>query len=76
MIRRITRTAFATTAGVLLALAFVAGPLHADIGGPGAESWTKLLNYAGCALGIAAAASGFGVAAAIVACVKILVLEV
>ena len=75
MIRRIARTAFAVTAGVLVALAFAAGPLHADLGGPSPDSWGRLLRYAGCALGIAAATSGFGIAAAVAMCVHVLIAE-
>jgi len=73
MFRRIARCALVITASTLLALAFVAGPLHADIGGPdGSNPWPLILAYAGCALSIAAASSGLGVAAAVVACIRIL----
>lgn len=75
MIRRIARGAFAVTAGVLLALAFAAGPLHADLGGPSLDSWSRLLRYAGCALAIAAATTGLGIAAAVVMCVHVLITE-
>jgi len=75
MIRRIARCSMAVTACALVALAFAAGPLHADLGGPSPDSWSRLLLYAGCALGIAAASTGFGVAAAVVACVHVLILE-
>jgi hypothetical protein len=74
MMRRIARCAFAVTGGVLLALALTAGTLHADIAGP-PDSVTRLLRYAGCALGIAAATTGMGIAAAIVMCVHVLITE-
>ena len=75
MTRRIARTAFTTAGVVLLALAFAAGPLHADIGGPGTESWPRMLRYAGCALAIAAASSGLGLVAALVMCAHVLITE-
>jgi hypothetical protein len=75
MTRRIARTAFATAGAMLLALSFAAGPLHADLNGPGTESWTKLLAYAGCAISIAAASSGLGLAATIVMCVRLFIIE-
>jgi hypothetical protein len=73
MFRKIARCAPVITASTLLALVFVAGPLHADIGGPdGSSSWPRLLAYASCSLAIAAASSGLGVAGALVACLRIL----
>jgi hypothetical protein len=75
MIRRIARCAMAVTACALVALAFAAGPLHADLGGPSSDSWSRLLLYGGCALGIVAASTGLGLAVAVVACVRILILE-
>jgi len=75
MTRRIARTAFTAAAVVLLALAFAAGPLHADLGGPSVDNAARLLRYAGCALGIAAAGSGLGLAAAIVMCIRVLATE-
>jgi citrate lyase beta subunit len=74
MIRRIARCSMAVTACALVALAFAAGPLHADLGGPSPDSWSRLLHYAGCALGIVAASTGLGLAAAVVACVRVLFL--
>ena len=75
MIRKALRCALGVTAGVLLALAFCAGPLSADLGGPSPHSWARLFRYAGCALAIAAASSGLGVAAAVVMCLHVLVTE-
>ena len=75
MILRIARGALAVTAGVLVALAISAGPLHADLGGPGLNSWARMLQYAGCALGIVTASTGFGMAAAVMMCVHVLVTE-
>ena len=73
MTRRIARTAFTAAAAVLLALAFAAGPLHADLGGPSLDSVPRLLRYAGCALAIAGASTGLGLAAAVVMCVHVLI---
>lgn len=75
MIRRIARCALLIAAFGLVALAFCAGPLHADLGGPGTESVPRLLRYAGCALAIAAATSGLGIAAAVVMCVHVFVTD-
>ena len=75
MTRRIARTAFTAAGVVLLMLAFAAGPLHADLGGPGTESWPQFLRYAGCALAIAGASTGLGLAAAVVMCIHVLVTE-
>ena len=74
MTRKIARTAFTAAAAVLLALAF-AGPLHADLGGPSLDSVARLLRYAGCALAIAGASTGLGLAAAVVMCVHVLITE-
>ena len=38
------------------------------------ESWSGLLRYAGCALAVAGAMTGFGVAGAIIGCVLLLAL--
>jgi hypothetical protein len=38
------------------------------------ESWSGLLRYAGCALAVAGAMTGFGVAGAIIGCVLLLTL--
>jgi hypothetical protein len=75
MIRRIVRSALACTAAALVALAFAAGPLHADLGGPGPDSLSRLLMGLGCALAIAAASSGFGLAAVLVTCVRVLIID-
>ena len=75
MIRKIARCAFAVTGGVLLALAFSAGPLHADLGVPATPSLPRLLRMAGCALAIAAATTGLGLCAAAVMCLHVLVTE-
>lgn len=75
MIGRIARCALLVTAGVLFALAFSAGPLHADLGGPSPDSWNRLLRYAACALAIAAASSGLAAVAAAVMCVRVAVME-
>ena len=75
MLRRIARSALLVIASGLVALAVCAGPLHADLGGPGTESLPRLLRYAGCALAIAAATSGLGIAAAVVMCVHVLVTD-
>jgi len=75
MIRRIARGALATTACVLIGLAIAAGPLHADLGGPSPDSWPRLLRYAGCAIAIAAASTGLGLAGAVVMCVHVLITE-
>ena len=75
MTRRLARGAFAAAAGALLALALTAGPLHADVGGVSPDSWARLFRYAGCALGIAAASTGLGIAAAVTMCLHVLVTE-
>jgi hypothetical protein len=75
MIRRIARCTLVITAGALLALAFAAGPLHADIGAPSTNSWGQLFRYAGCALGIAAATTGLGLAAAVAMCLHVLTID-
>jgi len=75
MTRRIARTAFSAAAVVLLALAFAAGPLHADLGGPGPETVPHLLRLAGCALAVAAATTGLGLAAAVVMCLHVLMTQ-
>ena len=75
MTRKLALGAFAAAAGTFLALTFTAGPLHADLGGVGPDSWARLFRYAGCALGIAAASTGLGVAAAVVMCLHVLVTE-
>ena len=72
MFRRIARCSPAIAAGALLALALAAGSVYADIGGPVGDSWGRVLAYAGCALSLAAATTGLGVAAAAIACVRIL----
>jgi hypothetical protein len=75
MTRHLTRGALAVAAGALLALALAATPLRADLGGASPDSWPRFFRYAGCALGIAGAASGFGVAAAVAMCLHVLVTE-
>ncbi len=75
MTRRIARPAFIAAAAVLFTLALVAGPLHADLGGPSTENVPRFLRYAGCALAIAGASTGLGVAAAVVMCLHVLVTE-
>jgi hypothetical protein len=77
MFRRIRRVALASTMGALAVLAFCAGPLHADLGGPSEDSWSALFRNAGCALAIAATAGsgGFAIAAVVVMCIRILYID-
>jgi hypothetical protein len=73
MLQRIARCALMIAGSTLLTLVLATGKLHADIGGPVEEvSVPRLLAYAGCALSIAAATSGLGAAAAVIACIRIL----
>ena len=78
MFRRIARVAPVATVGALIVLAFCTGPLHADPGGPSADSWSAVARNAGCALAIAATAGsgGLAIAAAVVMCVRILFIDV
>jgi len=75
MTRNLKRAALAVAAGAFLALALAATPLHADVAGLTPDSLTRTLRYMGCALGIAAAASGLGIAAAMVMCIHVLVTD-
>lgn len=75
MNRKSTLGLLPVAASVLVALALTASPLLADLGGPTPDSWGRLFRYAGCALGIAAASSGIGVAAAVMMCLHVLVTE-
>jgi hypothetical protein len=78
MFRRIARVPLASTVGALVVLGFCAGPLHADLGGPTADSWSALFRNASCALAIAATAGsgGVAIAAVVVMCVRILFIDV
>ena len=75
MNRKSSLRLLSVAASVLLALALTASPLLADLGGPTPDSWGRLFRYAGCALGIAAATSGIGVAAAVALCLHVLVID-
>jgi hypothetical protein len=78
MFRRIVRVTPVATVGALIVLAFCAGPLYADLGGPSADSWSAVARNASCALAIAATAGsgGLAVAAVVVMCVRILFIDV
>ena len=75
MTRHLTRGSLVVAVGALLVLAFAATAVRADIVGPGPDSWSRFFRYAGCALGIAAASTGLGVAAAVMMCLHVLVTE-
>ena len=61
---------------VLLALAVMAAPLWAASQGLTTDSATKAFRYAACALGIAAASTGFGLAATVAMCLSVFFAEV
>jgi hypothetical protein len=75
MSRNLKPAALAMAAGAFLALALAATPVRADVAGVTPDSMTRTLRYLGCAFGIAAAASGLGIAAAMAMCIHVLVTD-
>ena len=73
MTRTLANAALIVAAGGLLVM--TATPLQADLGGVAPDSWSRLLRYAACALSIAAATTGLGVAAAVAVCLHLFVTE-
>ena len=60
----------------LIALALTAAPLWAASQDPSMDSMTKALKYGACALGIAAAITGWGLAATVAMCLSVFFAEV
>lgn len=75
MTRNLTRGALAIAAGAILLSALSAGPLLADLGGVSPDSWARFFKYAGCAIAIAGASTGWGIAGAIAMCAHVFVTE-
>lgn len=75
MNRNLRHASLVVASIVIGALVLSVVPALADTAGVQQDSWGRLFRYAGCALGVAAATSGLGVAAAIMMCLHVMVID-